>query len=228
MTALITLADARTWLRYPNPTQASADDNALQTVIDAVTQVVEFHAAIMVPKVYTETYDGGSCSIWLRHTPVISVASVQDNAGFITFDLALQNITAVTVGSTGSEGGATASSIWAFSLDDPKTGQLTKRTIANSPLPFSGGVRNVTATYTAGQQTMPPAAVLAAKELLAHLWQNSQLRAMANTAGNAEYDSTYGAHFTHEDPNGPSLWTAVPNRVIQLLESCRERLPSIA
>ena len=191
-------------------------------MIGAAVDVLGHHCDDIVSTLYVETYNGGDCSIWLRHKPVLSVESVQDNSGYITYDLAFQDITAVTVSSSGSEGGASATSIFAYSLDDAETGQVTRRTIGNSITRFSPGVRNVSVIYHAGRTApYPPAIVLAVKSLVSHWWQSEEMRSVSLGGENVQYDVVNQTVGVARHDGGYTMVAGVPNRILELVMAHR-------
>lgn len=232
--SLISLQQARSWLRYPNSNQASSDDAALQTVIGAVEEIVEMHAGICSPKRYVEKHSGGDYySIWLREVPVISVSEVLESWGPIAYSLDYVDATTGPVvygGTTAEQSNPVAASVFAFSLDQPETGKITRRSVANSVMPFMAGDDNIQVTYVAGRETMPYAVQLAAQELVAHIWQNSQLRSVAMSGGNIGYDAVTGQAWSRDDQGngGLTAWVGIPYRIIAFLESEKVRLPVIA
>lgn len=225
MSQILTLSDAKVALRYPNPTLASDDDAAIQWFIDAATAVAEYHCDSIVPKLYDENYDGGDSVIYLYHRPLYSIESVVENAGYISYDLQEQDITAPLVSSAGSEGGTAASSIWSFAVDDRQVGSISARTIGNALRCFAPGYRNVRVIYTAGTQAIPPQVKLAVIQLVQHWWQQSMLRTMATSGAFAAFDASVGAGYSRE-PDSTPIDFGVPFRLIQLLRS-HGRMPII-
>ena len=231
--SIIELSQARSWLRFPNPNEPSSDDGLIYTIIGAVEQVLEFHAGVCSVKTYTENYDGGDCSIWLRHPPLVSVNEVRESWGIYTVTLDYQDA------QTGPElfgvsGGANsaqaASSIYAYSIDDYEVGMITRRTIGNVALPFAPGVRSVQVTYRAGREVMTPALTLAAMELTAHIYQAALQRGVSMSGVNLQYDASVGQLWSRDDSDQGSMsaFVGVPYRVLQLIESEKVKLPAIA
>lgn len=85
---LISLADARSVLRLTSTTQ----DEDLRPYLEAVTEVVEEHLGeTVVPRTFVEDYEDVQSNRWgtslsLRHTPVLSVASIVSVSGLFTWD----------------------------------------------------------------------------------------------------------------------------------------------
>lgn len=223
---VVSLTNMKSYLRIPDTD--TTFDATVQMLIDAAVDVLSYHVDDILPQTYTETYNGGSCSIWLYHKPVLSVLSVIENAGMLSFDLAFQDITAVTVGSTGSEGGTSATSIYAYSLDDPEVGMLTRRTVGNAVTPFAPGIRNVSVSYRSGYLVYPPAISLAVRELVAWFFQHDELRNTVADPGQMQYDAT-SREFVRSGENAGSMpiTFGVPARIIDLVASHR-RFPIFA
>jgi hypothetical protein len=69
---------------------------------------------------------------------------------------------------------------------------------------------------------------LAELELIAHWWQNSQLRAVAMAGTNIGYDTVEGAIYSRDTESGTqNMNIGVPYRILEMLNSHRH-LPIIA
>lgn len=230
--SVIELSDAKAWLRYPDPSAPSSDDAGIQSVIDAAEQIIEAKVGVCTPKIYDELYTpNGSCKVWLRNTPVLEVMSVVESWDVVSFDLADQpSTTGAIIGGTGNEPTELpATDLWAYSLDEPLTGEVTRRGPMNVAMPFFPSDRGLHIIYRAGRNPMPPAIQLAAKELVAHIWQNAELRSMAQSNQFVQYDTVSGQGIDSMRPDtAASFWVGVPNRIIALLESEMTRLPFMA
>lgn len=228
MASIITLQQAKEWLRYPNPSAASSDDSAIQSVIDAAQQILESKVGVTVPALFDELYTPSGSKLWLRNTPVLEIVEVFESWQIVNFELDLQaSTTGPTIANGVSDGATAASKMWAYSLDEPVTGEVTRRGPANIPLPFYPSDRGIRVVYRAGRNPITPAIILAAKELVAHIWQNAELRAVATTAGFLQYDATEA--ITRDVPGGAqAFWVGVPQRIIGLLESEMTGLPFMA
>lgn len=140
----------------------TSQDAELAGYVDAVTRVIERRVGDITNATYTETHDGGDVSIYLRHRPVVSVASITEVVGSVTYTLTLQ-----------PPGSSTDA--WGFSLDDPANGKIVRRSAAGQPWRFTAGVGNITVTYTAGRAGVPLANMrLAALQLIQHMWSATQ------------------------------------------------------
>lgn len=207
-TEVISLAQAKTHLRIP-PTD-TADDDAIQNVfIPAITDVIRAECGDVIPTQYDENYDGGDFSISVRHIPVLSVELVQEGWGWTNYTLDYVQVNATT-----------ATSMFAYSLDNKSSGTLTRRTAGNVNIPFMTGSDNIRIIYTAGRSAVPGAITLAALELLAHWWQGSQQRA-------AQYQSEgYDAVDVAQPTSGAAggligINIGIPYRVLELLRPYR-------
>jgi hypothetical protein len=214
-TSILSLIEAKTALLYPNPTQPSNDDTALGWFIDAAADVARYHCGDIDVALYSERYSGGNLSIFLRHLPVVSVESVEEGWGYINYELDY-----VEVNSPGPF------SMFAYSLDNPETGQVTRRSAGNVNIPFMRGENNIYVQYRAGEQNTPPGVKMAVIQLVQHFWQQSMLRAMAQSNSFTAFDAAMGAGYSRE-PDSEPIDFGVPFRIVQLLRS-HSRMPIIA
>lgn len=210
-TSVVTLQDVKAHLRMP-PADTT-DDMALVGFIAAVNDVISTECDDILPAHYDEYYDGGGYWIYLRHRPVLSVENVEEGWGWLNYELDYQQVNTVPAGS-----------VYAYSLDAPEIGGITRRSAGNVQIPFVQGTKNIRVQYTAGRRSIPPSIRLAALEMIAHWYQNSQLRAMANSQAYGNYDSL------NEDwtraTGITSINAGLPFRVIELLKRHR-RVPVI-
>ncbi len=201
---VVSLQDVLTHLRYPANIQS--DDASLMGFINAATDVMAHECGDIVPQQYDEYYDGGDLAINTRHTPVISVINVEEGWGWTNYELGYVQVNSPN-----------ATNIFAYSIDDPATGLISRRSGGNVNIPFMMGSANIRVTYVAGRDTVPGAIRLAALELIAHWWQGSQQRGMQfQTEGydtvNTDFSRTLG---------GTEINMGVPYRVIELLKPFR-------
>lgn len=218
MANIVSLTDVKTHLRYPNPTAANADDAALQKFINAADECIEFECDDILPKTFDETYDGGDTQIFTRHLPILEVLSVQEGWGYLTYELDF-----VEVNSPGP-----VFSMFAYSIDNPETGQISRRTAGNVLIPFRAGESNIAITYRVGDAVIPGAIILAELELIAHWWQNSQLRAVTMAGANLAYDTVTGAAYSRDTESGnQNINVGVPYRILEMIKS-RRHMPFIA
>lgn len=204
--AIVTLDDVHAALNYP--TGVTVDDSELQGFIDAAEIEVQKLAGDVDSATYSETYDGGDVSIYLRHRPVISVTSITEIIGSLTYTLSLQP--------PGQSVDA-----WGYSLDDPLSGKVVRRSAAGQPWRFTPGIGNVFVTYTAGRTVVPANIRLATLELIEHWWQRSQQGAFATPTGGAIGSPQYDDAVTEPGSN-----YGIPYRVVDKLT--QERMPVIS
>ncbi len=210
---IVTLTEAKTHLRYPNPSEAHTDDQNINGFILAATEIIEAEVGKVVQRQVTEYHDGGRGAIYLRQTPVLQVVSVIENWGYYNWDLANQPPTTVP-----------ATNLFAYSLDSPDMGRVTRRSVGNIAIPFMamGGEfpYNIKATYVAGRETVPYNIRLAVLELIAHWWQGSQQRSVGGQGMSSNFDDDVSS--------GASMafYAGVPYRILELVRPHR-RLPVI-
>lgn len=210
-TDVVTLQDVKAHLRMPQT--ETTDDMALMGFIAAVDDVVEMECGAIIPRHYDEFYDGGGYWIYLRNRPVLSVENVEEGWGWWNYELDYQPVNTVPAGS-----------MFAYSLDAPIIGGITRRSAGNVQIPFIPGTKNIRVQYTAGRSSIPPSIRLAALEIIAHWYQNSQLRSMANGSSYTSYDSI-NEDWTRST-GITSINAGIPNRVLELLKRTR-RIPVI-
>lgn len=218
MANIVTLADVKTHLRYPNPSQASSDDAAIQWFIAAADEVIEFECEDVLPHRHTELHNGGDTTVFMYHRPILSVENVEEGWGWINYELDFVEVNAP----------GPVFSMFAYSIDNYENGQISRRSAGNVVIPFRPGQGNVKVDYTSGEQTVPPVVFLAELELVAHWWQNSQLRAVALAGTNVAYDAVAGSVYTRDTETGDqNLNIGVPYRILEMLKS-RRHMPFIA
>lgn len=197
---LVTLEDAKEHLNITDSTH----DVELQGFIDASTQFVTYITGPVVPTTFTnEVHDGGWPTIVLFNPPIISVQSVTEHLGPTSYALSLQ-----PPGSTSDNYG--------YSLDDPESGILVRRSGAGTPMAFWGGRRSVVVTYLAGRATVPADIRMATLEDLRGLYQQTQQGGRPS----------YGSNVASDDS-----WSVGPMRLFPRLEALLEgpsRTQSIA
>lgn len=218
MANIVTLQQVKTHLRYPSPTVASDDDVALQIFIEAVDEVIRYECDDIMPKLYSERHDGGQYKIFTYHVPILDVKNIQEGWGWITYDLDYQD----------ANTDAASTSMFGYGIDNPEAGEISRRTVASVPIPFIPGEKNIFIQYTAGEAKVPGNITLAALELVAHWWQNSQLRAVALAGTNIAYDAVAGQAYTRDTESGTqNLNIGVPFRILEMIKGHRHR-PIIA
>lgn len=144
MADILTLADARAALRLP-AADTSNDADLTATYIPAVTPIVEDMVGPQtVHNGLTWTADGGSRTVVLP-TAVTAVTQVVESDQVLTTDDFVVDL----VNGILTRGSTLAPALWA------------------------PGVQNIVVTYNAGTAA-PKNVVLAARIILAHLWQSDQ------------------------------------------------------
>lgn len=187
--SLITLAEAKAFLRLKTAT----DDDKLMDFIDAASSVAQFYCGDLLPQTYTETHDGGDQAIYVRHTPIVSVSSLTEYVGSITYTLTNQPL-------------GQSVNAWGYTIDDPAAGRIVRRTASGLVWRFVPGVGNVTVTYTTGVASIPVQVRLGVEFIVRHLWQ-TQRGAMPSPQ---DADTTSQV---------PGVNYAIPDRAIEMFES---------
>jgi hypothetical protein len=204
---IVSLDEVRAHLRYP--IADTMDDAALQLHIEASDDAIRKECGEIIPRTYDEVYNGGQPTIFLRHTPILSVDGILEGWGFANFTL--DGIQPSSLGS-GSQ--------FAYSIDDPETGILTRRSAGNVVTRFNPGQANIRITYTAGRVPIPSLIKLASLELIAFWWQNSQQRASSQLSA-----SGYGAVDQEIPRSGGAQYTSInqgiPWRIIEMIKAYR-------
>lgn len=188
-TPVVSLDSAKSFLNI----SGTASDAELQTFIDAAIALWEGRVGPVSVQTYSEWYDGGRPQIVLRHTPVVSVASITE-----AFSSALAyTLTAETL--DGSAGG----DAWGYTLDT-ETGLITRRA-TGFVIDFANGRRNVHVTYDAGYSSVPVDIQQGILLLIKHMWATQ--RGPGSIMGTGGEDYTPGAGF---------IW---PNRVQEIAQA---------
>jgi hypothetical protein len=205
---IATLDEVKEYLRYPPDN--TDDDDLIQVFMDSADNVVRRYCGEIISAKYDEWHQGGNTLIQLRHFPVKSVDSITENWGFFTYVLTEQP----------GDSDPSVTSLWAFSLDYPGQGLVTRRSVGNIVIPFinTSGGENIHVSYTTGVDVIPGNVKHGWLDLIAHWWQNSQQRSIVTTSSGV---STYDGVGSAGSPN----W-GVPNRIVEILTGAR-RTPII-
>lgn len=208
---IASLETVKNYLRMPDPSGASVDDEVLTNVfIPAATSVIEREIGHVISKTITaERHSGGKIEIFLRQLPVLYVQNIEEGWGYYNWNLTYQTVNTQP-----------ALDLWSFSLDNPRNGRVTRRAPGNVAFPFVAGINNIRVDYVVGRDELPPNAQLAFLELLAHWYRGSQLRTVNQpTTSFSAVDST---DFTRTGGvEGINL--GVPTEIIELLKPDRRR-----
>ena len=171
MADVVTLAEVRAHLRMP--ATYTQDDSMLQSIfIPAANEVVKRECGDIVPQTYDEYYNGGDFAIWLRHKPVLEVQLVEEGWGWINYELSFVEVNSVTTNETNLD------PLFAYSLDLPMQGKISRRFGGNVPAPFVPGENNIHIIYTAGRASIPGNIVLAALQIIAFWYRGFEQRTM--------------------------------------------------
>lgn len=195
------------------PPTYTADDNMLQNIfIPAAQEALEFETDYTVPTQFEEYHDGGDFSIWTWHKPILEVALVEEGWGYINFTLNYVQVNTVNL--------SNGNPIYAYSIDDPESGEITRRYGASVPAPFMAGEGNIHIVYTAGRKETPAVLYLAAMELISHWYINAMQR--SGTGGNAAGYDAVNVDFPH---SGADITTTinqgVPYRILEMIKKYR-------
>lgn len=214
--SIATLEEAKAYLRFPNPSSPDADDSILLDLISGIEEIVTLNCGPVTPVTYVDKYQGGKCSIFLRRAPLVTVSEVIEDWGYAQFVLDFVDPSI-----------SSPSSIYAYSIEDYETAQITRRSAAGITIPFMASVYNgIQVTYTAGRQTVPAAVKIGCLELLAHIYQGSLQRGVSLSGSNLAYDAVGGV-MLRNPAEGSQIWVGLPTRLLQFFESER-RMPCIA
>lgn len=198
----VSLGDLKTWLRYPNPTTASADDGALTQVLLSAWEYAEEIGGPIMPTLYTERFDGwGGTEIVLFHEPVIAVNYVHEYWSTGGLHILAESTPENTIDG--------------YQLDK-LTGRLVRVFQGNWPRTWFPGSLNVEVQYIAGQVPVPAKACEAIVELGVHRWQTEfQPRALG-------FEGAVSMDADDEPANASAgQWIGVPNKVLDKLRMMR-------
>lgn len=210
ITELASLAQVKDYLRIPDAN--TLDDNKLSTVfMPAGVKVIERELGHIISRpVRAERHHGGRCEIWLRELPVLYIQNIEEGWGYFNQELDDQEVNSIP-----------ALSIYAYSLDNPEEGQVSRRGPGSVPYPFLHGHNNIRIDYVVGRQEMPDNAVLAFLELVSHWYRVSQLRTGNQVSGVFNPGTVIDQDFTKTGDT--SINMGVPMEILELLKPDRRR-----
>ncbi len=212
VTEIADLPTVRNYLRISNPMQAAVDDAVLQGFMAAATEVVERELGhVVAQNITAERHDGGGCQIWLRELPVLYVTNVEEGWGYYNQELDDQLVNTQP-----------ALSIWAYSLDIPDDGLVTRRAAGNVMYPFVRGKNNIRVDYTAGRLSVPATARLAFLELVGHWYRTTQLRTGNQASAAFSPNQVLSQDFTRTT-GLTSFNMGIPIEIIEMLKADRRR-----
>lgn len=212
ITEIASLETVKRHLRIPNPSQPHADDEEIQMLMGAAQYEIEREIGHVVRKTITaERHDGGRLEIYLRELPVLFVQNVEEGWGYYDQELDDQEVNQIP-----------ALSLWAFSLDNPEAGLVTRRAPGNVLVPFVRGRNNIRVDYVAGRTEMPANAVLAFSELVAHWYRITQLRTSNQVSQGFSPTAIVSQDFTRAT-GVTSVNMGIPLEIVELLKGNRRR-----
>lgn len=208
---LVNLTDVKAHLRIPS---ANTDDDGMiqSDLIPAIDDMLIQECGHTVPQQFDEYYDGGDFTITTRERPILSVELCSEGWGFVNFDLVYQQANSIP-----------AVNLYAYSLDMPEEGRITRRTVGNSATRFVGGEGNIHVVYTAGRSVVPGAIRWAALELASHMYQGSLQR---NSGTANAFDATDTESY-QRNQGVASMNYGIPYRILEALKAYR-RTPIMA
>lgn len=211
ITEIASLATVKQYLRIP--TNNTTDDDVLSTLfMPAAQEVIERELGHIVAKTVTaERHHGGRKAIWLCELPVLYVENVEEGWGYFNQELDDQEVNQIP-----------ALSIWAYSLDNPKEGIVTRRSAGNVNVPFVPGVNNIRVDYVAGRAEIPANAVLAFSEIIAHWYRITQQRMSNQVSAGFSPSAIVSQDFTRST-GITSINMGVPVELIEMLKGNRRR-----
>jgi hypothetical protein len=214
--SIVSLSDVRAHLRIPSG-NTDDDDMLTDIFIPAADRVVQRECNEQIATEWDEFYDGGDLSIWLRHIPILSVELVEEGWGWTNYTLNYVQVNDII------QNEESIDPIFAYSIDIPEEGCITRRYGGNVPAPFVQGEGNIHVVYTSGVETVPGNVVLAELELIAHWYQG----AMQRHSGTANVYDAVAEDYARSGANPQELTSfGVPERIIELLKPDR-RTPII-
>lgn len=181
--SLISLADAKAQVEIDSANVTF--DVELQAYIDATTDLIERYIGPVENRAVVETVRGGRMLL-LSQVPVVSITSLTDPTGLLTMDVANAYVS-------------------------PAAGVIRQK------LGTVGFADPTVVAYVAGRSvsgsSIPPAIQLAARIVVAHLWQ-TQRGGVGSGAG-------AGDEYTDSRELVPGYGYAMPNRALALLAKYR-------
>jgi hypothetical protein len=210
VTEIDSLTNVKAFLQIPNAT-TSFDMILANILLPAATSVIEREVGHIIAKqVSSERHNGGGTEIWLRELPVLYVQNVEEGWGYFNQELDNQTVNQQP-----------ALSLWAYSLDNPKQGKVTRRSPGNVAYPFVSGLDNIRVDYVAGRNEVPANARIAFHALTSYWFRQSQQRILEASASQGAYD-TLNDDFTRST-GMESINIDIPAGIIEMLKPNRRR-----
>jgi hypothetical protein len=191
-------ADVKPWLQIPG-SDTSRDVN-LELIVDMVCQWIQGYLGRPVGATrYDRRFDGWAgwqgAYVLLPYYPVLQIVSCVEYRG-ISGPYTLPESTPTD-------------QVDGFQLS-PLTGRLTRVFPGNVQKPWFPGSRNIEVVWVAGFNPVPADLKVAALELTAHWFRNTQQQS-ANRLG------APGSASEYDPASTGGLWAGIPNRIITLL-----------
>lgn len=220
VTAIVSLEDVKDALN--DYTGSAGNDAELQQFIDAMSDVVEYIAGpVRSQQFVDEWHSGGSDTILLYNRPLISVDSVTEYSGVVSYTLNEQPPGSGSQDAFGYfvrydlgtiQRVAYGVPSWFASL--PWWTQRTPGWVVAAPTKSGYGQGRVKVTYTAGRATVPAYIKRATLELIRINYQQTQQAGRPAFRGSGMEDQL--------DPAQMVMGYLVPNRVKELLAPARQ------
>jgi hypothetical protein len=186
---IISLGDARAALNLAS--SAVTSDDEIRLYIAAATEVVESIAGPQLAASHTETHTGGGYALGLFHKATAITAVTEDGTALTSGDYSL----------------------------DTNSGLLWRGTYPGAATWSADTTAGISVTYTVGASAIAPNVILAARELVRHLY----------AIGQQPWRQPYGGGIEDALMSTTPSGYAVPNRVLDLLKpSMAGRLPGFA
>jgi hypothetical protein len=197
---VISLDDVRAWLRLR--TVDVGDNEKLLALIETASDLISDVTGPLLPTTYTEQFSGGKPHYTVMHPPLLSITTMTEFWGNQAKPLTEQPLGFQT-------------NPYGFTVDYT-TGQITRRTFGGDASIFAQGVKNVVVTYVAQLSPIPNAIQMATRELVKHLYNNTQIPSGKARVGGADAD--FSAPIAY----------AIPNFVLDMIPLKYRRPPGIA
>ena len=169
------LVDLAAVKKHMNMGTDSSQDDEIEEMVAAASEAIAELCVPLLPKQYTQTFDGGASNIVPDMRPIASVQSITEVNGVTVFTITEQPMGAQT-------------NSFGFTVDYT-TGVITRRVFGGAAADWAAGTKNITVVYTAGYAVVPYTVRLACKELVRHWWSTTQI-GRGGRRGSSAPDST--------------------------------------
>lgn len=201
-TTFLDQTEVSQWLQFSGvPGVNTASSALLQRLIDsACYRAQEIANRPLCPTTFFERHDGWSGEyIQLRFSPFIQLVECnewQSTGGFVTLTESTPE-----------------NPIEGIQIDYDTSRVMRAFSGYSWPKPFFPGSRNIEFIYVAGFNPVPPDVWVAAVDLVAYWYRNTQQASRAFTSTNQMYGG--------EEGGATDLWPGVPNRIAEVFEGYR-------